>query len=166
MSDVQTGKLDVRFFKPFIDGTIKALKVQSQIEAKPGKPYFKQREQSNIDIAAVIGLTSAAFTGTITLCFPAAVFLKAMSNMLDEEFTTITQDLQDGAAELLNIIFGQAKIVLNEEGYEIQKAIPTVISGSNLSTVHVSKVPVIVIPFSSSAGAFYIEISIEDNMIK
>jgi hypothetical protein len=48
-----------------------------------------------------------------------------MGKMLGEEFKAITQDLQTGAAELLNIIFGSAKVVLNEQGYAIQKAIPT-----------------------------------------
>ncbi len=155
-------KTDPQFFKPFIDGAIKALKVQCSLEIIPGKPYFKNEHIPDIEIAAVIGLVSSAYTGTITLSFPKAAFLEAMGNMLMEKFTEITDDLQDGAAELLNIIFGQAKIGLNNAGHDIQKAIPAVIRGQQLKTSHHNNGPVIVIPFTSKVGPFYMEMSVEE----
>jgi chemotaxis protein CheX len=113
------------------------------------------------EIAAVIGLTGKNFTGSIALCFPKEVFLKVMTNMLGEPYTDITDDMQDGAAELLNMIFGQAKIVLNEAGYEIEKAIPTVIKGHQIETQHPADRPVLVFPFRTEAGVFHIEIVTE-----
>src|SRR5271170_5183018 len=129
-------QLDVRFFKPFVEGAINTLQTQCSLPVSSGKPFLKgQQPQPDFAIAGVIGITSASFNGTITLCFPEKVFLGAMSKMLGEEFTEITQGLQDGVAELLNIIFGQAKIVLNQQGHSIQKAIPTVVRGKNISTL-------------------------------
>lgn len=163
---MKTPQLDVFFFKPFVDGTLHALKIQCSIEAKTGKPFRKgDRKMPSIGITGVIGLTSAVFTGSITICFPAAVFLDIMGKMLGETFTEITPDLQDGAAELLNMIFGQAKVVLNEKGYQIQKAIPNVILGDNIQTAHLTSRPVIVIPFMAPAGEFFIEISLEGDSI-
>ncbi|MGK5086379.1 chemotaxis protein CheX [Bdellovibrionota bacterium FG-2] len=158
-------QLDVKFFKPFVDGTIHTLKIQCSLEAKHDKPFVKgQKEQPPFEIAGVIGLTSQAFTGSITICFPEKVYLTMMSNMLGETFTAITKDLQDGAAELLNIIFGQAKSVLNQQGYTIQKAIPTVVRGTNLTTTQLGGGPVIVLPFLTSVGEFHIEICTEAAM--
>ena len=155
--------MDVAFFKPFIDGTRSTLKVQCKIEAVPAKPFLKKNGPKVVfDIAGVIGLTSKAFTGSIALCFPKAVFLALMSNMLGESFTEITDDMQDGAAELLNMIFGQAKRVLNDANYDIAKAIPTVVKGTNIETQHLSNKPVIVIPFVTDAGIFHIEIATEE----
>lgn len=155
-------QLDVNFFKPFIDGTLNTLKVQCKLEATHSKPFIKGTQvQPEFEIAGVIGLTSDAFSGSITLCFPAAVYLTLMSNMLDENFTEITKDLQDGAAELLNIIFGSAKAILNKQGYTIQKAIPTVVRGKQLQTTYIGSKQVIVLPFKSTSGEFHIEIVTE-----
>jgi chemotaxis protein CheX len=158
--------LDVNFFKPFVDGTLKTLKIQCNLEASPGKPFIKgSQAQPTFEIAGVIGVTSEAFVGNITLCFPGKVYLALMSNMLGENFTEITQDLQDGAAELLNIIFGSAKVVLNQQGYTIKKAIPTVIRGTSLQTSYIGAKQVVVLPFSTEAGEFHIEISTESASI-
>lgn len=155
--------MDVEFFRPFVEGTIKTLKVQASVEAKAAKPFYKERSpQESIEIAAIIGLASDVFSGTIAVCYPRAVFLHIMKMMLDEEYEEITDDLQDGAAELLNIIYGHAKVVLNEKGYGIQKAIPTVVRGKDLETTHLtSEQKVVVLPFETEAGVFYIEISTE-----
>lgn len=157
---------DLKFIKPFIDSALNTLQVQCSLECKTGKPFVKGKDvvQPDFEIAAIIGLTSPSFTGSIAICFPKAVYLKIMSNMLMSEFTEITQDLQDGAAELLNIIFGGAKTVLNQQGYTIQKAIPTVVRGQHIQTSHLSTSPVMVIPFGTIAGEFHIEISTEAAM--
>lgn len=157
-------ELDAMFFKPFVDGTKHILKVSCQLEAIAGKPFFKKKGDKatlDIDIAGVIGLTSSSFTGTITLCFPGPVYLSMMSNMLGEKFTQITDELQDGAAEVLNMIFGHAKVVLNQQGHTIQKAIPTVVRGQKLQTTHLGNSKVIVLPFSTESGEFCIEICAE-----
>ncbi|NCN27161.1 chemotaxis protein CheX [bacterium] len=157
------GKInDVSFFKPFVLGAIQTLKVQCSTEVKGLKPFYKgEKEQPPFDIASIISLQSNAFVGTITLCYPANVFLHIMSKMLGEEFTEITEDLEDGASELLNIIFGQAKRVLTNEGYVIEKAIPTIIRGKDLRTRSQTKEKPIVLPFDAEVGELHIEIAAE-----
>ena len=87
-----------------------------------------------------------------------------MSKMLGETYTAITAELQDGVAELLNIIFGQAKITLSNAGYTIQKAIPTVVRGNQITTSALSKGLFIVLPFLLPVGEFHIEIVTETPM--
>lgn len=159
-------KMDVKFFKPFVEGTIKTLLVQCSLESKPGRPFYKKDEKSEpqYEIAGIIGLTCTAFTGSISLCFPKEVFLAVIGGMLGETYEEITEEMEDGAAELMNIIFGQAKRVLNAEGYDIVKAIPTVIRGDSIVTRHLTSSPTIVLPFDTKAGGFRIEISTESSM--
>lgn len=159
-------QMDARFFKPFVDATIKTLKVQCNTDITHEKPFIKgTKAQPDFDLAAVIALTSNAFNGTITLSFTKATFLGVMSGMLGEKYTEITAELEDGAAELLNIIFGQAKLTLTEQGYSVEKAIPTVIRGAGLRTKIVSPQPVIVLPFATTSGVFEIEIVAEGKSI-
>jgi chemotaxis protein CheX len=156
-------RFDVNFINPFIEGTIETLKIQCGfVTINAGKPYSKgQGPQPSSDLAAVIGLTSTAFNGSVAICFPEEVFLAIMEKMLGEKYTTITQDVEDGASELLNIIFGQAKKSLNALGYAIDRAVPTIVRGESLNVFHLTRSPTIMLPFESEVGAFHIEIVTE-----
>ena len=78
--------------------------------------------------------------------------------MLGEEFTTLNSEIIDGAGELTNMIFGQAKITLNEKGYGIKTALPSVIAGKDHSLNAMTKGPVVVVPFTTPKGNFFVEI--------
>ena len=163
--DQKVGQLDAKFFKPFIEGAINTLKIQCGLTATTEKPFIKgQTPQPDFAIAGMIGITSVGFNGSITICFPKAVFLGVMSKMLGEECKEITEDLQDGVAELLNMIFGQAKIVLNAQGHAIQMAIPSVVRGDKISTRSMSKSTVIVMPIMTPVGEFHVEVCSEIRM--
>jgi chemotaxis protein CheX len=154
-----TRTLDAKFIDPFLTSSLKVLELQAATKATPGSPFRKEvGEKLHGDISGVIGLVADAFTGSVVISFPELTFLKIMSRMLGEEFTKLTSEIQDGAGELTNIIFGQAKVVLNEQGYNIQTALPSVIVGSDHSVITTGRTPRIVVPFNSDAGPFFIEI--------
>lgn len=154
-------KIDIEFINPFIKATLTTIETQANIQVTPGKPHVKKDTDPNTtDIAGIISLTSQAFHGSIALCFPQKVFLSIYSQMVDEVHTELNKEIEDAAGELLNIIFGQAKAHLNDKaGYQIQKAIPTVVRGSNLGVHHLTRSIAIVLPFETAAGTFSIEIS-------
>ncbi len=66
----------------------------------------------------------------------------------------------DGAGEITNMIFGQAKIILNEKGYGIKTALPSVVTGKDHNLLSITKGPVVTVPFTSTAGNFFVEICI------
>jgi chemotaxis protein CheX len=156
-------KIDINFIKPFIEATIETLKVQCSTTIKVGKPYKRvaDTELPNVDIAGIIGVTSSSFSGSISLCFPSDTFLKIMGGMLGEEFEVIDKDLEDGAGELLNIIFGFAKRMLNDQGYDIEKAIPSIVTGKDISVQHLSEEASAICPFTLEELSFYIEIAMD-----
>lgn len=161
---VKPQKINVEFVNPFVEATQKTLAIQCNLQVTTGKLYLKGAQPSpQVDIAGVIGVTSKAFSGSIALCFPKQTFLGAMEGMLGERYADITDDLKDGAGELLNIIFGQSKNVLNEKGYTIEKAIPTVISGTALQLQHLVTSPAIVLPFETGVGSFFLEVGCGGN---
>lgn len=155
--------VDVEFINPFIMATKTVIETQAQTPLTPGKAYLrKPSERIPMEIAGVIGLTCSEFKGSISICFRAEVFLKIYENMVGEKHEVITSEIEDAAGELLNIIFGQAKTVLNDQkGYTLDKAIPTVLVGEKLKLHHQSRNPAIILPFESPAGAFHLEILID-----
>ena len=155
-------KLDAEFVKTFALATMETLKVQCNFPSKAGRPFAKTgSEDDQIAIAGVIGIVSEPFRGSITIGFPEQTFLNVMAGMLGEAFTEIDKDLQDGAGELVNIIFGVAKRTLADKGFPIDRAIPSVMVGKGIKLSHMSKSAVVVIPFEGEGGPFQIEIVIE-----
>ena len=157
--------VDMNFLKPFIDGTKHTLLIQCKTEVSHGKPYLKSKAnpQTRIDIAGIVGVFSSSFKGTICICFPEATFLAFMEKMLGEKYPEINDEVSDGAGELMNIIFGYAKKLLNETGHTLDKALPSVISGENIRLNQMGNDPVIILPFESSVGNFQLEIGISQN---
>jgi CheY-specific phosphatase CheX len=152
--------LDPTFLNPFLNGTLEALCVTCNLEVKTGQPFMKGKyPQPDFHLAAILGITSASFSGSITLLFPNEVYKHVVSGWLGEEIVELTKDHQDGVAELLNIIYGSAKVVWNEQGRQIQKAIPSVLHGSKIATA--IRIPVLVIPFLTKFGEFHVEICAE-----
>ncbi len=151
--------LDTDFINPFLSGTLRVLQIQASTVAKPGKIFLKtDKSKFSGDISGVIGIVSESFNGSVVISFPEATFLKIMSKMMGETFTELTREISDGAGELTNMIFGQAKVVLNEKGYGIKTALPSVVSGKNHSVESLTAGPIVIIPFESDAGPFFIEI--------
>lgn len=155
--------LDTAFVNPFLEATLHVLDIQAQIKAKPGKLCLKKNENEfQSDISGIIGIVSDTFNGSVVIGFPASTFLKVMSSMLGDTFTEINKDILDGAGEITNMIFGQAKITLNEKGYGIKTALPSVVHGKNHMLTAQTKGPIVVIPFESSAGNFHVEICLSN----
>jgi chemotaxis protein CheX len=151
--------LNTDFIHPFLNATIHILNVQVNLPTEPGKAYLKKQNDRLIgDVSGIISVVSDKFNGSVVISFPESTFLKVMSSMLGENFTELSPEIVDGAGEILNMIFGQAKIVLNEKGYGIKAAIPSVVTGKQLSVSTMTKGPVVVVPFQSGAGDFFVEI--------
>lgn len=157
--------MDIEFIKPFLEGVVQVMKVQFSCAVKPLPPYpkLKAAAPTKIDIAAIIGVRDSKFNGSVALGLPAEVFLKLMSNMLGEQYTEITDEVEDGAGEMLNMIFGHAKVILNQKGHSLEKAIPTVVRGQNLSLKSLPSKNTLVLPFQADFGTFYLEIGTDEN---
>lgn len=149
------------FVGAMIAGVTETLRVQCAVEFTPGEPFPGGTKTIPCDIAAVIGLAGKSLRGSLVLGLSEQTFLRIMSGMLGDPCDVVTQDLQDGAGELLNIMFGAGKRRLNELGYEIEKAIPTVVRGKDLSIRHGKSQESVVVTFADAVGDFYLEIIFE-----
>ncbi|MCB0411634.1 MAG: chemotaxis protein CheX [Bdellovibrionales bacterium] len=159
-------KLDVSLIEPFIAATMEVLKTQAQVDAHPGKPFLKSTSPVpySIGIAGVIGVGSSSFTGVVALCFPEKTFVGIYNSMFGESNTELTAEMEDAAGEILNIIYGQAKVVLNDKfKQDLQKALPTVLRGEKLSVRQVGTQTALILPFESTCGLFHIEIEWTDD---
>ncbi len=151
--------LEKLMIKTFQEAAIHTLEIQCSTKFKAGASFVKTSENRIIhDIAASMGMMSKTVSGSVALGFKEETFLKIMSKMLGEDYTSLSRDVEDGCGELLNIIFGQAKKVLNESGHQFGKTLPSIFIGQSLRVRQLTPNPAFVLPFESSLGQMVIEV--------
>lgn len=150
----------VELAKPFVKATINVLSTMAMIEPKPGKPYIKKGETAVGDVSAIIGFTGE-HKGTISVSFSKECAVTMVKNMLGDDIEDIMQDAKDAVGEVANMISGQARAGLAEMGLTFLGSTPTVITGDKHTVSHMTKSPIIVIPFTTDHGNFAVEFSFE-----
>ena len=149
--------MDAAIINPFINATINVLETMAFVKAKSGKPYLKPDDTARGDVTGVIGLTGLAH-GTIAVTFEENCILKIVSNMFGEPIEALDSEVADAVGELTNMISGQARMELEQNGKLFEAAIPSVITGKGHKIMHITDGPKIAIPFSTDDGAFTIEV--------
>lgn len=99
--------------------------------------------------------------GTLAVTFTKPVILAIVERMLGDKLNYIDETVTDMVGELTDMVTGGAKKLLSENGYRFDMAIPSVISGKDHIVLHKSKNPAIVVPFSTQAGDFFVELCFE-----
>jgi len=151
--------MDVKYINPFLSGTLEVLKKMAAIDAVPGKPHVKTDESAFGDVSGIIGITGDAL-GSLALSFSEACICRVVANMLGERFDGVTQEIIDATGELTNMISGASRTQMEKMGMRVYAAIPTVVHGKRHTISHILKAPSIVIPFSTAAGPFFVDVCI------
>lgn len=153
-------QLDVDFVGPFIAATKKVLEVQAQTRLMQGKAFLRQAsEELPVDIAGLLEINSPNFRGTIALLFRGDTIRAICEAMFGEKYPEINDEVKQAAGELLNIIYGQARKVLNEErGYQLEMAIPSVLVKDQATRFRSGRGSAILLPFEGAVGKFHLEI--------
>jgi CheY-specific phosphatase CheX len=122
------------FKDAFTEAAIKTFQDLCGFETKPEPIDSESDSPEMMVIAGLVGATGAAFEGALTIGFSEQGFLATMEQMLGEKHSELNREIEDGAAEFANIIFGQAKVKLNEKNHQFKPAIPCVIRAEALNT--------------------------------
>jgi chemotaxis protein CheX len=100
--------------------------------------------------------------GTIAVTFEEKCILTVVSNMFGESMTELNSEIADAVGELTNMISGQARRELRRNGKGFQAAIPSVVTGKEITVFGtIQKGPKIAIPFNTDSGDFTIEVCFE-----
>jgi len=142
---------------PFLQATISVLKTMASVEPNPGKPYIKKGNSAKGDVSGIVGFTGDT-EGSLCITFSKKCILFIVSKIYGEEKTEIDTEVKDAVGELTNMISGDSRRRLEEIGYHFLGAIPSVISGESHEIKHVTKGPVLSIPFTTQAGDFVVEV--------
>lgn len=154
--------MNVEFINPFLGAIMNVLSTMAMMEVKPGRPTVKKNEIACGDVTGLMGMVGDHAKGTLAITFTESVILEITKRMLGDELSQIDDTVTDMVGEITNMVTGGAKKTLSEKGYHFDMAIPTVISGKGHIIHHKSKAPIVIVPFNTKAGDFFIEICFEE----
>lgn len=152
--------MDVNIINPFLNATIKVIETMAFVTPVPGKPYVVTDTLIGGDISGIIGLTGAK-KGSVILSLSKEAALKIVSSMLNEKFYYINTEIRDAIGELTNVIAGDARRALAEQGYMFEAGIPTVIIGQGHEIESITSGPILAIPFKVDGYQFVVSASFE-----
>lgn len=149
--------MKVEYINPFLRATQHVLKTMAFTDAIAGKPYVKKDQIAGGDVSGIIGITGET-DGSLSISFSESCICFVVSNMFGETIKELNKEVEDAVGEITNMISGDARRELAEQGMSLQGAIPTVVSGKDHRVKHMAKGPSIAIPFSTKAGHFVVEV--------
>lgn len=151
-------KINLEFLKSFIEATKYILENFCMLQnVRHLRPYlYKINEAADYAIEGNICLKSTFFEGEFIIGFSKETYLKILQLVLEQDETEINKDNADFAGEIVNMIYGQAKTVLNLTGHNFEKILPTFKLNPEKRN---SKFPIVIVPLETSAGK--VEILIE-----
>ncbi|MDY6863819.1 MAG: chemotaxis protein CheX [Thermodesulfobacteriota bacterium] len=154
--------MEAKIINPFLEACINVLNTMAMLKPEPGKPYIKQDLLSYGDISGVIGLAGAK-RGAVVVSFTEKCILKIVSSMLGENYSSIAnEDVESAVGELVNMISGDARRQLAEEGLKIESGLPSVVVGHKHKISTKTTGPYLVMPFNLNGDNFVVEVSFED----
>ena len=154
--------MNVAYVNPFIESTLRSLDMMAGIKADKTGLALKEDLITTYDISAIIGLTGET-SGSIIISMPASLACKVASNMLMEEILTLNKSVEDAIGEIGNIVVGDARRALIQEGHSLSISIPTVVIGSGHKISRTGDIPCIAIPFTTLFGDFEVNVGLRED---
>lgn len=111
-------------------------------------------------ITGVIGL-AGTHKGVLAIHIPNKVAMAITSSFLGMDVDEINEDVEDAVGELANMLGGNVKSILSENGRDINLSLPSTITGQQYDFQPTKEAERIIIPFRCDAGEFSIDLQLE-----
>jgi chemotaxis protein CheX len=111
-------------------------------------------------ISGVIGL-AGTHKGVLAIHIPNKVAMAITSSFLGMDVDEMNEDVADAVGELANMLGGNVKAILSENGRDIDLSLPSTINGKQYDFQPTNEVERVIIPFRCDAGEFAIDFQLE-----
>ena len=154
--------MNVNLINPVLETMVNVLSTMANVQPSIGKPTLKQNEVALGEVTGIMSMVSPKVRASLAITFTRPAMLDIVKRMLGEELTDLDDTARDLAGEMTNMVVGGAKNLYAAQGYEFDMSSPSILMGKNHTVHHAYPGKTIVMPFSSEAGAFFVEICFEE----
>jgi len=149
----------VEIINIFLKSASDVLKQEVQADMKRGPIAMTMGKFPSDEITSVIALTGD-IQGQVFYSMDNETAKKLISKMLYEEVRINDPKIQDGIAEMGNVITGNASIQLSQKGYECDISPPTIVKGKGLEISNFG-IKTIKIPLKTQYGIVTMRIGVK-----
>ena len=152
-------KINLEFLKTFVDSSKYILEAFCTLkEVAHQKPFLLTDENRKAyDLEGHIELKSDLFEGIFYVAFTKDTYLNIIEHVLMEKYSEINPQNIDFVGEIVNMIYGQSKIHLNQSGHNFIKVIPKFTLNP---APHKTSNMVTVVPIKTEIGTIDLKIEI------
>ncbi len=150
--------MDVRYINPFVGSICNVFETMCRLKVTIGKPAFQTEPYERTDVSAIIGFSGDA-AGSVALCLGFDTASTVATAFAGTEISPEHEDFGDALGELANMVAGGAKAKL--EGFNVNISLPNVVIGEDQRISTSRSCPRLIIPCSSDAGDFHVEVAME-----
>ncbi|MBU1138434.1 MAG: chemotaxis protein CheX [Proteobacteria bacterium] len=111
-------------------------------------------------ITGMVGL-AGTHKGILAIHVPYPVAMAITGSSLGMDVEEINADVHDAIGELANMLGGNVKTILSENGRDIELSLPSTISGSDYTFQLDKEVDKVIIEFDTGQGVFMVEMELE-----
>ncbi len=148
--------IDREFNQVLVRASHRVLESLNIKDIKASKPVLLSKMESlDVAIRGKVIIKTEFFSGALLISFPLESYKALYKLVVGVDIEQLSIDNTDFAGEVANMIYGQAKKELDENGVKLNMAIPVL----DVSKELISKKPIYVIPVDSSIGKIYIKIA-------
>lgn len=144
-----------------IDGTKEVFSTMLMVELETGKPIEGKGGDVDSNLTSMLGL-GKDIQGMLAVHCPAVVAKDITGTFLGMEVEELDDDVKDAIGEIANMVAGGLKIFFQENGKDIELAIPTTVVGNSFRTAGMSKATRVAVPFSMNGTTFLVELKYMD----
>ncbi|HQL53522.1 MAG: chemotaxis protein CheX [Phycisphaerae bacterium] len=153
--------MDVSYINPFIEAVDTVFATMLSVKPKRNGLKVSDGQAKGPVVTSLVGL-SGQVSGVVALRFPPPTALKLAGRMLGSEMSTMSEEVTDAVAELVNMVAGSAKAKFQHDP-PLELGLPTVVEGTGYKLRYPSKSVWLEVPFSSDAGDFTLEVTYNPN---
>lgn len=150
--------MNVKYINPLLESTVTVLSTMAMVDAKPGAPSIKEGNDNLGVVTGQIDLAGKDTNGSLAISFSKPAILDIAQKMLGETLDTIDETVVDVVGEITNMITGNAKRLYSEQGMDFDLTLPSMMVGQSQPLQHSVQGSPILLPFSTDAGEFYLEL--------
>jgi CheY-specific phosphatase CheX len=135
---------------------------QCQVSAQPQNPSeFKALTTNETGLFSAVNVIGKNIKASLYLAIPDKTFLQIMSKSFGETFTTVSKEIESGAIELVNIVYGAAKEFFSKDGITLERALPYMTKAQDITNKASKSVRTLQVTFTSDAGPFELVVIFE-----
>lgn len=130
------------------------------LEVAPGDPQYNFSNTHAHTVSGMVGMTGL-YKGALAIHASIEVAKKITSQMLFMDVDEVDEDVMDAMGEMANMLAGNIKAMLSDNGKDIELSIPSAVSGEQYAFDIKSAGEHVIVPFTTEIGSFSVQLNFE-----